>query len=265
MTSNEPAAPSATPPDPPQDQCASAVASNVEYLLHAVSILLVYGRHLVDTIRQRATTPHFNAIAACFGTANLSTILAHLNRGVRRAEALQRVLLAREAAGRDIDFVERRTSAPEPPPAPAAAERPLPTTRERTPNRSHPAGWNDPELFMPTLEDLERQVRRRPIGRTICDICLDLAVVPGLCHSRFWNELFDIMNWFGGGNSVDRLMRTKARRREAFANQQDRIRGANWDWVNIPRDALRNVLGFFIGEPPINPLDPAAAIATAPP
>jgi hypothetical protein len=35
--------------------------------------------------------------------------------------------------------------------------------------------------------------------------------------------------------------------------------------VNIPRDALRNVLGFFIGEPPINPLDPAAAIATAPP
>jgi hypothetical protein len=60
-------------------------------------------------------------------------------------------------------------------------------------------------------------------------------------------------------------MRTKARRREAFANQQDRVRGANWDWLRLKRDDLRNVLGFFIGEPPIDPFDPAAAIATAPP
>ena len=255
-----PTAPSATPPDPPQDQC----ASNIEFLLHATRALLTYGRHLLDTVRQRATASNFNAIAACFGTANLSTILAHLRRGVLRAEALQRVLLTREATGRDIEFVERRTSTPEPSPAPAATEGLLPT-RKRAPRLSRPAGWDDPELFMPTLEDLERQVRRRPIGRTICDICLDLAVVPGLCHSAFWNERFEIMNWFGGGNSIDRLMRTKARRREAFANEQDRVRGASWDWVNIPRDALRNVLGFFIGEPPINPLDPAAAIPTAPP
>jgi hypothetical protein len=31
------------------------------------------------------------------------------------------------------------------------------------------------------------------------------------------------------------------------------------------RAALREVLGFVIGEPPVNPLDYAAAIATAPP
>ena len=60
-------------------------------------------------------------------------------------------------------------------------------------------------------------------------------------------------------------MREKARRREAFANEQDRNPKANWDWLNLTRDALRQVLGFFIGEPPVNPLDPAAAIATAPP
>lgn len=33
----------------------------------------------------------------------------------------------------------------------------------------------------------------------------------------------------------------------------------------MPRDKLRDVLGFFIGGPPINPLDPAVATATAPP
>ena len=116
---------------------------------------------------------------------------------------------------------------------------------------------------MPTLQDLERQARRRPVGRTILDICLDLAVVPGFCHSAFWNELFELITYFGG--SVHKLMREKTRRREAFANEQDRNPDANWDWINASRDALRHILGFFIGEPPVNPLDPAAAIATAPP
>jgi hypothetical protein len=41
------------------------------------------------------TTPTFPAIAACFGTTNLSTILAHLNRGILRATALERVALRR--------------------------------------------------------------------------------------------------------------------------------------------------------------------------
>ena len=78
-------------------------------LLHAVGILLGYGRHLLGTVRQRATAPTFPSIAACFGTANLSTILAHLNRGILRATALQNLLLARAATGRDINIVIRRT------------------------------------------------------------------------------------------------------------------------------------------------------------
>ena len=73
-------------------------------------------------------------------------------------------------------------------------------------------------------------MRRRPFGRTILDICLDLAVVPGFCQSQFWNELFDIMNWFGG--SVDRLMREKARRRQSFGAEQDRNPCSTWDWLH---------------------------------
>jgi hypothetical protein len=260
------------PPDPPKDPTAAILPGNIGGLLHVVHILLGYGRHLIDTVRRRSATPNFNALAACFGTANLSTIIAHLNRGILKCLALERILLARAATGRDIDYVERSSPTMQElldrmdaPPEPAAAARPFPAERKRAPRPSRPAGWNDPELYMPTLEELERQMRRRPIGRIILDISLDLAVVPTLCHPAFWNALFDIMNWFGGGHAVSELMTEKTRRREAFAKEQDRVRGANWDWVNIPRDALRNVLGFFIGEPPVNPLDPAAAIATAPP
>src|SRR5579859_2859907 len=264
-STNEPVA---SLPDPPQDHPDTTAPSNIEVFIHAVGILLTYGRHLIDTVRHRATAPKFNAIAAGFGTGNLSTILAHLNRGILRAAALERMLLARVAAGKDIDMVQRRTRTPQEdaaptddrPAQPASAETP---TQKRAPHPPRPAGWNNPELFMPTPEELERQVRRRPVGRTIFDICLDLAVVPMFCHSAFWNELFELMTFFGG--SIDKLMREKARRREAFANEQDRNRDSNWDWLRLKRDDLRQVLGFFIGEPPIDPFDPAAAIATAPP
>jgi hypothetical protein len=256
----------ASPTDPPQDHPATTLPHNIEVILQSVGILFDYGRHLIDTIRRRATAPNFNAIAACFGTANLATILAHLNRGLLRAAALERVLLARAATGRDIDFVERRPRTPQPQPTPAATE-PDPQTATEPPTKrkraSRPAGWDDPELFMPTSEDLERQVRRSPVGHTIREICLDLAVVPGLCHSGFWNQLFELITYFG--SNVGKLMEEKSRRRVAFAKEQDRIPTSNWDWVEMTRDGVRQVLGFFIGEPPVNPLDLEAATATGPP
>jgi len=241
----------------------------IAVLLHAVGILLGYGRHLLATVRQRATTPTFPTIAACFGTANLSTILAHLNRGILRATALERVLLARAATGRDISIVTRRIRTDEPPPAPAdaQAEQPVdqPARRKVVPRPSLPPGSDDPELFMPTLEDLERQVRRRAFGRTFAEICLDLAVVPSLCTSAFWNGLFEIMHYFGGDGVVT-VMREKTGRLLAFIEEQDKKLDSTWDWLQLKRDEIREVLGFFIGEPPVDPFcAPVAAVATGPP
>jgi hypothetical protein len=259
----------ASPPDPPQDQPGNPVPEYIAALLHAVRILLGYGRHLLATVERRATTPTFPTIAACFGTANLSTIMAHLNRGILRAIALEHVLLARAATGRDIKIVSRRTRTDETPPAPAdpQTEPPAdqPAARKAAPRPSLPLGSNDPELFMPTLEDLERQVRRRAIGRTIAEICNDLAVVPGLCTPAFWNGVFEIMHYFGG-DGVATVMKKRSRRQEAFIQEQDKKLGSTMDWLHLKRDEIRQVLGFFIGEPPVDPFsDPAAAPATGPP
>ena len=277
----------ASPPDPQPDRpgrpqpCPARIAA----LLHTVRILLGYGRHLAETATHRSASTDFNAIAACFGTGRLYAILAHLQRGILRATALERVLLARAARGRDIGFAAPRERAT------ATATRPRQPIRRPTPpagrsasratgrgarraeaaaRPSRPAGWNDPELFMPTLEELEAQVRRRPLGRTLVDICLDLAVVPGFCTGPFWNELFDSIRLHGG--SVATLMQEKVRREEAFCKEQDRKIGSNWDWQEMGREALRRVLGFFIGEAADEPFDPvsepyapAAAVATGPP
>jgi hypothetical protein len=268
-----------TPPDPPKDPPATTLPENIDALLHVARILLTYGRHLLDTIRQRAAAPNFNAIAANFGTTNLTTILAHLNRGILRCIALERVLLARAAAGEAIPFTPHHTwqtlePQPDPPdaaePAPPAPDAQPPAaepllTRKHAHRASRPAFWDNPELNMPTVEDLERQIRRLPMGRVFLAIALDLGVVPAICHPGFWSALSDIMIFFSSGNTVAKLMQEKTRRRAAFDKEQDSVRDSNWDWVRMTREALRQVLGFFVGEPPVNPLDPAAAIATAPP
>jgi hypothetical protein len=248
--------------------------ARIAALLHTVRIMLGFGRHLAATAQHRSISTDFNAIAACFGTGRVYAILAHLQRGILRAMALERVLLARAARGRDIGFVTppKRAAAPaapvEPPAAGRSAEAQVPA--KAVPRPSRPAGWNDPELFMPTLEELEAQVRRRPIGRTLVDICLDLAVVPHFCAGPFWNELFDSIRWYGGSIAI--LMLEKSHREKAFSKEQDRKLGSNWDWVNMGREALRRALGFFIGEVTEAPFDPvaepcaqAAAMATGPP
>jgi hypothetical protein len=265
----------ASPTEPQPDRPGRTIPARIAALLHTVRILLGYGRRLAETAERRSASPDFNAVAACFGTSRLYAIIAHLQRGILRATALERVLLARAARGRDIQFVAPRESATAPPAAPAdppASVQPAeaPAARKATARPSRPAGWHDPELFMPTLEELEAQVRRRPLGRTLVDICLDLAVVPGFCTGPFWNELFDSIRLHGG--SIGTLMQEKLRRQEAFCQEQDRKPGSNWDWQEMGREALRRVLGCFIGEaaddlfdPGSEPCAPAAAMATGPP
>ena len=258
----------ASPPEPSQDQPGDAMPEYIAAILRTVGILLGYGRHLLGTLHRRAAAPTFPTIAAAFGTASLPTILAHLNRGILRAAALQNMLLARAETGRDISMVIRRTRADEPPPVPAAPQPEPAAGQPSKPKPAHrpslPPGGDEPELFMPTPEEFALQVRRRAVGRTITEICRDLAVVPGFCTPAFWNGLFKLMHYFGG--SVETVMREKTRREQAFIQEQDKKLDSTWDWLRLKRDEIRQVLGFFIGEPPVDPFNaPTEALATGPP
>jgi hypothetical protein len=275
----------ASPPDPQPDRPGRTVPARpipacIAVLLQTVRIMLGFGRHLAETATHRSASADFNPIAACFGTGRLCAILAHLQRGLLRATALERVLLARAARGHDIGFGaprERATGEPaapadppaEPPAEPPAAGQSAEPQAARKPaaRPSRPAGWNDPELFMPTLEELEAQVRRRPLGRTLVEICLDLAVVPCFCASPFWNLLFDSIRLRGG--SIATLMVEKMHRETAFCREQENKPGSNWDWQKMGREAFRRVLGFRIGEAADHPFDPISelypqVVATAP-
>ena len=286
-----PASPDDPQPDRPGETVITrTVPERIAALLHTVRIMLGFGRHLEATAKQRSASSDFNAIAVCFGTGRLFAIMAHLQRGILRATALENVLLARAARGRDIAVgvprkhviteltmpadppVEQSAEAPveqpaappvEQPAAPAEPQAEAPVAR-KNPRPSLPIGWDDPELFMPTLKELEAQVRRRPLGRTLVDICLDLAVVPGFCASPFLNELLDAIRLRGG--SIGVLMVEKMHREQAFCKEHDRKVGSNWDWQTLTQDAVRRMLGGLIGEgadaafgPVAEPRAPAAS------
>ena len=148
----------------------------------------------------------FATLASVCGTYNLPSILARLQRGILRAMALERYLLARAEKGRDIACVEPREHTPAKPPATPPPEAPRHAPKRRPP-------FDPDDLRIPTLKELDAEVRRRPLGRTIATICMDLAVVPGFCTGAFWNQVFDTLQAYGG--SLNALYKVREHRESA--------------------------------------------------
>ena len=265
------------PPDPTQDRAgqtvpAPTIPERLAALLHVVRVLLGHGRRLVETVPERVANVEFATLAAACGTYTLPTILVRLQRGILRAMALERYLLARAEKGREIAFVEPREPTPAKPPAEPPEGAPAELTAE--PPAEPQEGPQDApgpkrrpfdpdDLRIPTAKELDAEVRRRPLGRTIAAICMDLAVVPGFCTGEFWNQIFDTLQAYGG--SLTTLYKMREHRETSFQKERDQHPDSwGWDWKDRARETVRQVLGCLIGEAPT--LDPPGPrLATAPP
>jgi hypothetical protein len=231
------------PPAPPRER---ETPPCIAFLLKIVRVLLRYGRQLDDALPAKAAHPHFPALAAGFGTDDVRRILGHVQRGILRAMMLERFLLARAAQNRDI--------APTQPPAPAepadieALDLKLPTPSQP---RAKPAQKTDPHdplhFAMPSLKELESQVRRREVGRTIAEICLDLGVTPSGCAGATWNDILKALMQFGA--DLAEYFGVQQRRRQTFQKERDK-RSDNGSFLSRdrPREAIRELLGCLIGE-----------------
>jgi len=109
---------------------------------------------------------------------------------------------------------------------------------------------DDPLHFrMPTLKELECQVRRRSVICTIADICLNLGIAPGICDGGFWNEIYQTLLHFAG-NSED-IFSAQTNRRKSFGKEREK-RPGSWalDRRDRPEDAICQLLRFVRGESP---------------
>ena len=146
-------------------------------LLNLVRKLINYGREIATTIRQHTTAqPIFAKVR--FGTTDLTLIFARIARGLLLAHALEARVLQCAA---HLDAGPRRGKARSAPRAPAA------------PRAAEPVDAGLAHL--PTAEQIAAEVRRRPIGAVIADICRDLGILPS---HPLWPDVARAMLEYGG-------------------------------------------------------------------
>jgi hypothetical protein len=182
--------------------------SRIGRVVNLVRKLIAYGKQLADTVQRRAAAPGFASWAKPFGTADLAVILARITSGLRRAAALEARLGQRAARGHDL--------APTPIRLPAEREsrptrRIAPPDTQPQPEPQRAGASQDPRLArLPTEEEIAAEVRRRPIGAVIVDICRDLGIAPGDLDRPFWDEISHVIIMYGG--SLARFVRDLSER-----------------------------------------------------
>jgi hypothetical protein len=182
--------PASPPPGPPTDPDPARATPAIGRVLALLRRLIDYGRQLAATAQARAADPDFAHFAWPFGNLDLAAILARITGGLRRAAALEASLAQRAARNQDL--------APTPIRTPAA--RGPGTTRQPSPPKPQPEPQPaDPRLArLPTEAEIAAEVRRRPIGAVIADICRDLGITPGQLDRAFWDEISHAIIVYGG-------------------------------------------------------------------
>jgi len=195
-TANNPIA--AAQPDPNR-----AMPPRIRAVLGILHTLIAYGNNLAETLENHASAPHllpcFRFIASIFASRDIALILVRIKRGLLRAALLEERLQKRAASGRDIQPLRIRPRSPRKPRAAESATRP-------------PAY----DLRLPTFDQIANQVRRRSIGASLVDICLDLGIIPGQMDPASWAQLGDALSLYRGdltNLAVWRQHRPRPRRR----------------------------------------------------
>lgn len=157
-----------------------AMPEHIGQVLGLLHTLITYGRNLADTLRRHAADPYalpcFAFVTAVFGTADLALILARITRGLRIAAALEVTLVNRPARMEQVQASARPPSARQP-------RAPRPAARDR----DDPAALLD---ALPTPEDIAAQLRHRPVGAVLVDICSDLGITTS---HPLWRELTETL------------------------------------------------------------------------
>jgi hypothetical protein len=188
--------------------------SRASGLLSLVRRLIDYGRQLAATLR---SDPH------TFSTSDIALILARITSGLLRAEALEARII-RTAARIDAEPAPpRAASLRQPPPA-------------RSPDQAREQGPGV-DQGIPTPEQIAADVRRRPIGAVIADICRDLGIMPS---HPLWRELQIAVIRHGG--SLARLVKD-------IFDRAFQLPASPWPLTRFPAPALQSLPPSGAGPP----------------
>ena len=181
----------AGPDVPPRD-----ALPRVGRLLGIVRKLVAFGTNLLNTLQQGASAQREARTMHAFGTKDLALIIARIKCGLQRAAGLEVRLNGFVKRGRDLRPSPWRPSTPR---ERKAADAAPDATAPRAPVRTEVLA------LLPSAEEIAEQVRSRPIGVVISDICRDLGLAPGLMDGVMWQELSEA--FLDCGLSLARFLR----------------------------------------------------------
>lgn len=181
MTTEPTSSGQTTDPDRPAPTPADAT-TRTGRLLGVLRALILHGKQLAARLQQRAAATNLAGIICSFGTTDIARILASITRGLHLATALEAKVASRPVRQ---------------PAAPADAES---TPSRGQPRPITPADQTAPEIDprivnLPNPEDIAAQIRRRPAGAVIADICRLLGIVPA---DPLWRQISLVVMENGG-------------------------------------------------------------------
>jgi hypothetical protein len=168
----------------------AGVTPEVGRLLALVRWIITYGQQLATILQQGADPGRFAVVALRFQTTDLAAVLARIARGLMLAGALEVRLMQLQRRGRDVRPVPIRMSS-------AAPQR-----DSQAPIASKPRHTNIIDLpldRLPSASEIAAELRRRPIGAVLVDICRDLCMQPADAAYGRWEELAVAIVGYGGG------------------------------------------------------------------
>ena len=176
-------------PDPHQDQADTPARTRLRHILRK---LIAHAEHLTWDLTRRPTGMAVLWITVRFATKDIPLILARITRGLRLAAALHATLPRPQ---REHQREHQREQ-----PAPAERKRRTrPTPQSCNHELCNHADSGAP-IALPTSEEIAAQLRNRPIGEILTEICLALGI---LTEDPLWRELESVL--LENGADCDRI------------------------------------------------------------
>jgi len=182
-------APSTAEPSSRPERDGAGVPEGIARLLQVLHWIIGYGMHCATTLQKRSAE-EFRSFAERYRDGGFNEILTRIKRGLMLAAALEEKLRKRAKTGRDVAPVDVRYATPRP-------DRAADATSKRTRVR-HTKIVDMPPDRLPTAEQIAAELRRRPLGAVLADICRDLGLRPDDLTEAQWKELHDLILRYGG-------------------------------------------------------------------
>ena len=211
----------------------TAVPPGIAQVLYVLRFLIDYACNLAATAEHCAIDDDIAPVGLSFPKGiTFAALIIRVARGIKRALALQEMLLQRAATGQDIV--------------------PVPPPRERS-GASGKRNKDKPpqDERLPSAAEIAAELQRRPVGAIVAEICHDIGIAAEDLTEEQWDALQAVIDTYGGDRmKLFPAVRNRLNARfEAYIADPEHVEQPSHIPL-IPRDRLARIRASLRTGPP---------------